>query len=83
MHLSAAMIPPQSALDELAALVRSVGADELQFEAVPTDWMQLPVTRFGNVTSGDAPRIVRALREAAAEWVAPRLRIAGAAAMAW
>ena len=44
MHLSAAMIPPQSALDELAALVRSVGGDELQFEAVPADWMQLPVT---------------------------------------
>jgi len=33
--LSAAMIPPQSALDDLAALVRSVGEDELQFEAVP------------------------------------------------
>jgi len=81
VHLSAAMIPPQSALDELAALVRSVGADELQFEAVPADWMQLPVTRFGNVTSGDAPRIVHALREAAGEWVAPRLRFAGAAAM--
>ena len=44
VHLSAAMIPPQSALDELAALVRSVGGDELQFEAIPADWMQLPVT---------------------------------------
>lgn len=82
MHLSAAMIPPRSALDELAALVRSVGADEPQFEAVPADWMHLPITRFGNVTSGDAPRIVQALRQAAAEWAPPRLRFAGVAAMA-
>jgi 2'-5' RNA ligase len=81
--LSAAMIPPQSAVDELAALVRSVADDERQFEAVPPAWMHLPVTRFGNVGPGDVTRIVQALREAAAEWAPPRLRFAGAVALEW
>lgn len=83
VHLSAAMIPPQSAVDELAALVRSVSDDERQFEAVPAGWMHLPVTRFGNVTSGEVSRIVEALRQAAAEWTPPRLRFAGAVALEW
>jgi len=81
--LSAAMIPPQSAVEELAALVRSVADDEQQFDAVPPASMHVPVTRFGNVSAGDVSRIVQALRQAATEWVPPRLRFAGAVALEW
>jgi len=79
VHLSAAMIPPQSALDELAALVRSVGADELQFgltgiaRQVPTAVEQLgffvdrrgfrPWVAVGNVTATTTPPFLTRLVE--------------------
>lgn len=40
--------------------------------------MQLPVAGFGNVTTGDARRVVAALTAAAPQWPRPRLTFAGA-----
>jgi 2'-5' RNA ligase len=50
-------------------------------ERVPPDRMVLPITGFGNLTTNDARRLVETLREAAAGWSVPRLRLAGGAAL--
>lgn len=52
-----------------------------QLDRVPVRQMSLPVAGFGNVTSGDAARLARALGSAAAESPVATLRIAGGTAL--
>lgn len=50
-------------------------------EHVPPELMRLPITGFGNLTSGDVQRLVTSVREAAVGWVVPRVRFSGGAAL--
>lgn len=58
------------ALEERAAL-----------DLVPPDLVHFPITGFGNLTSGDATRLVETLAAAAAAWSAVPVRFAGGAAL--
>jgi 2'-5' RNA ligase len=112
MLVHGAIIPPRSALEAVAAVVRSVPvpADRLpagasagkgllgrlgrrdrsgeapttapdMLEHVPVEWLHLPITGFGNLTTHDADRVAEAIATAAAGWQAPTLRFAGGSAL--
>jgi 2'-5' RNA ligase len=54
-----------------------------QLDVVPIARMHLPLARFGNLTQSDAARLTAALRQQAATWPAPRLRLQGGDALPW
>ena len=54
-----------------------------QLDVVPTSRMHVPVARFGNLIQSDAARLVGTLREQAAGWPVPRLRLHGGDALPW
>jgi 2'-5' RNA ligase len=83
MRFSAAVIPPQSALDELADVVHSVGGATHELDAVSPLSMRVPITSFGNVAQREAVALRDALRREAAQWPQPRLRFAGGTALEW
>jgi hypothetical protein len=45
--------------------------------------MLLPITKFGHLPLVEAKRLEAALREAAQDWLSPRLRLSGGAALEW
>jgi 2'-5' RNA ligase len=59
----------------------SPNADVHELDLVPIQRMNLPVTGFGNVTSGDARKLTEALNEAAATWTRPTVLFAGGGAL--
>lgn len=76
MLVNAAFVPPAAVLAELAPVVQ---ADRLVCS--PPDVLMLPITGFGNLTSGDAFGLARQLSEAAAEWSPPTVWFAGGGAL--
>jgi 2'-5' RNA ligase len=50
-------------------------------EQVPVKDMRLPITGFGNLTRTDVQRVIEVLRDAAAEWRASTVRLAGGTAL--
>ncbi len=83
MRLHCALFPPEEALVELADAVRAVAPGTPELEPVPVAEMQIPVTRFGNVTQSDARALGAMLRREAAGWAPPKLYFAGATALEW
>lgn len=82
MLLSAAVIPPLSVRQELAALIAGAGSAH-ELDQVPAEDMQISLAGFRNLAQGDAVRLAQTMREAAAGWDAPLLRFAGATALEW
>lgn len=83
MRLYAGLIPPQTMLDELDAVVRSAGGDSSELDPVPVRSLHIPVTSFGNVAHGDAVALGNALMSEAANWAPMELRFSGGAALEW
>jgi 2'-5' RNA ligase len=83
VRLSAAVLPPEPALQELVDVVRSVGPGTPELDPVPLDAMCVPVTSFGHVARRDAVGLATALRDAAATWPRPKLYFAGGTALEW
>ncbi len=83
MGLFAALIPPDSAREELARAVRSVGGDTPELAAVPAASIHLPITSFGNVSGRDAAALAGLLRSEAAAWARPVLCFSGGTALEW
>ena len=70
-------------LQELADVVRAVGPDTPELNAVRAESMHIPITNFGNVTLADARALETAIGREAANWPAPKLRFTGGTALEW
>ena len=55
--------------------------DDRELDRPTVDRMYLPITSFGNVTTGDAVKLANALRAEAETWRRPEVRFAGGAAL--
>ncbi len=83
MRLFAAVVPPESAREELAEVLRAAGAESRELDMVQVADLRIPITGFGNVSQRDAVQLVHTLTRAAAAWPRPELRFAGSAALEW
>ena len=75
MMLRAAFVPPDEVLDELRGLGRHLSLPGVQLAS--RDALDVPVAKFGNVSSADVGRLARRLRERVADEPAPIVRFAG------
>jgi RNA 2',3'-cyclic 3'-phosphodiesterase len=55
--------------------------DDPELDRPTVDQMYLPITSFGNVTTGDAVKLANALRDEAETWRRPEVRFRGGAAL--
>lgn len=76
MHLRAAIVPPEHALDQLREVTRPVSLVP-GVTALPTKSLDVPVTAFGNLTPTDGRRLAALLRETLEGAEAPVVRFAG------
>jgi 2'-5' RNA ligase len=83
MRLFAAVLPPRSAVLELADLVGSVASGTAELNPVPADAMMMPITNFGNVAQRDAVLLLEELEKESARWPAGVLHFAGGTALEW
>ncbi len=83
MRLYCALVPPRDVADEVAALVRAVAPGTSELDPVPAEEMSVPLSYFGNVALADARALLSALTREAGTWPAPKLHLAGAAALEW
>lgn len=83
MRLSAAVLPPESACQELADLVRSVGPGTPELEPVYSAAMNIPITNFGNVALRDSVMLRQTIQRVASTWRSPKLRFSGGTALEW
>jgi RNA 2',3'-cyclic 3'-phosphodiesterase len=81
MRLHAALIPPLSARNDLAEVVRSVPGHGDQLDPVPAHRLHLWVANFGNVALSDALDLQHTLAAEFASWQPLRLRFHGATAL--
>lgn len=77
----AALVPPPTVLEDLAAVVRSVPGGAAELEPVPVDLMYLPLGNFGNVGLSDRIALESALRDEVARWAPMELRLHGGSAL--
>lgn len=79
VFLQAVIIPPPDVVDAIAqAVAAAVPASDSGLELAPVGQLNLPIAALGNVTMGDSIRVAATLRDAAADWPAPKVRFAGA-----
>lgn len=83
MRLFAAVLPPRSAVLELADLVASVAPRTAELTPVPVDAMMLPITNFGNVAQRDAVLLLEELEQEASRWSSGVLKFTGGTALEW
>lgn len=83
MRLFAAVLPPRSAVLELADLVASVAPRTAELSPAPAEAMMLPITNFGNVAQRDAVLLLQELEREAARWPAGVLKFTGGTALEW
>ena len=81
MRLSAALLPPGSVLDDLAAVVRSVRGSDVELYPVPPEEMLLPFAHFGNVSLTDRTALRGVMEEGVAGWAPIELRFRGGSAL--
>jgi RNA 2',3'-cyclic 3'-phosphodiesterase len=83
MRLFSAIVPPEAARQELAAVVAAVSPGTDQLAATPVELMRIPVTSFGNVAQREADQLLSKLRRGAADWPRPEVLFNGSAALEW
>jgi 2'-5' RNA ligase len=84
MLLFAAAVPPIEAREAIVATMRSVGPAGDQLDVTPLLAMHVPITSFGNLSRGEARRLIATLGSAVGEWgPPPRLRFSGSTALEW
>ncbi len=81
MRLSAALLPPGSVLEDLAAVVRSVRGSDVELYPVPPEEMLLPLAHFGNVGLTDRMALREVMEEEVARWAPLELRFRGGSAL--
>lgn len=81
MQLIAALIPPGSVRENLAAVVRSVPGDPGELRPVPPALLHTPLASFGNVALGDRQKLAVALRDAVGQCQPLRLSFHGSNAL--
>lgn len=81
MRLSAALLPPGSVLEDLAAVVRSVRGSDVELYPVPPEEMLLPFAHFGNVSLTDRTALRGAMEQGVAGWAPIELRFRGGSAL--
>ena len=64
-----------------APVAGAASVDDPELDRPTLDQMYLPITSFGNVTTGDAVKLANALRAEAETWQRPEVRFAGGAAL--
>lgn len=83
MRLYAGLTPPPTVLEELDAVIRSVGRDSAEIEHVPLHALHIPVAGLGNVALGDAVALSEALTREATRWSPLELNFSGGTALEW
>ena len=68
MRLQAALLPPDDARDDLAAVVASVPGGHEQWMPVPAHLLHLRLVNFGKVTLGDSEALRDTLRKEMTHW---------------
>lgn len=81
MRLHAALIPPLSARNDLAEVVRSVPGHGEQLESVPAHRLHVWVANFGNVAISDALDLQHTLTAEFAQWQPFQLSFHGGTAL--
>lgn len=84
MFLTLAFVPPTAVLEHLASHLDLQGESAAGLDVVPMAELHMSMTAFGNVSKGDVPRVVEAVKRASVSWpTAPTVRLAGGTALEW